>query len=418
MHARRWFDWHSWVGLTAGLLLFVICWSGSVAVFSEEIDWLLDPARRVTPAGEMRSFGEWQHAVAHAYPELRIDAISAPRTPNSAAEALVETSDGRLLRTLVNPYTAEVTGQTSYFNVQRFFRSLHMSLFDPGGKGIGYYVVMSFSFALIASLVTSLLFYKRWWRRFFAWKNHPNRRAFWSDTHKLCGLWSLWFVALMAVTGVWYLIEFAGIGFDYPELEPVPGTARQGFMATDELIASAQRLAPDLRVTQIYLPGGYYGPVAVMHGEDATLLVRDRANVAILDATNATALLLRSGSELGWPARWVDTADPLHFGNFAGLIGKTLWFLFGTILSGLCLTGAYLHLQRQKRTRAVGNEYRRAVIAAYALTCVVLLAAVVGAVQEIARYGSPSPPVAVHLFIAVWTLSTLSVLFAWMRRLR
>jgi len=417
VHARRWFDWHSWVGLTTGLLLFVICWSGSVAVFSEEIDWLLIPAKRVTPAGEMKSFGDWQESVARAYPHLRIDSISAPQTPNTSAEVLLETAEGRLLRTYVNPYTAEVTGQTSYFNVQRFFRSLHMSLFDPGGKGIGYYVVMSFSFALVASLTTSLLFYKRWWQRFFAWKTHPNRRAFWSDTHKLCGLWSLWFVALMAVTGLWYLIEFAGVDFDYPEIEPTAGVASES-LSTDALIARARQLAPELRVSQIYLPGGYYGPVAVMHGEDETMLVRDRANVAILDASNAAPMLLRSGVELGWPARWVDTADPLHFGNFGGLVSKTIWFVFGTILSGLCLTGAYLHLQRQKRTRAIGNEHRRAVLAAYAVTCLVLIAAVIGAVQEIARYGAPHPPPSVGGFIATWTFSTILILFVWMRRLR
>jgi uncharacterized iron-regulated membrane protein len=287
-----------WIGLTTGLLLFVICWSGTIAVFSEEIDWLLNPAERVEHRGELRSFGAWADAVARTYPDLRIDSIVAPRTSTSAAEVLVETPDGRLLRTYVNPYTATVTGQTSYFNVQRFFRSLHMSLFDPGAEGIGYYVVMSFSLALVGSLATSLLFYKRWWRRFLAWRAHPNRRAFWSDTHKLMGLWSLWFVALMAVTGLWYLIEFPGWGFAYPELEPVPQTSTRPFLSTDALVARAQQVAPMLRITQMYTPSGYYGPVAVFDGEDEAALVRDRANVVVLDAASGTALLVRPATML------------------------------------------------------------------------------------------------------------------------
>jgi uncharacterized iron-regulated membrane protein len=89
----------------------------------------------------------------------------------------------------------------------------------------------------------------------------------------------------------------------------------------------------------------------------------------------------------------VDTADPLHFGNFAGLATKGVWFVFGVGLSALCLTGAYLHFQRQKRHATVPPR-RRAVIAAYVTTCLVLLVAVIGAVQEISGYGGPQPPLA------------------------
>ncbi len=417
MSARRWFVWHSWIGTTAGLLLFVIFWSGTVAVFSEEIDWLLNPAERVEPIGNMLSWGEWQHAAQAAYPSLRVDAIFAPRSPQSAAEIWLETADGSLLRTYVNPYTGEVTGQTSYFNVQRFFRSLHMCLFDPGAKGYGYYFVMSFSLLLAASLVTSLVFYKRWWRRFFVLHLHSTSRAFWSDLHKLAGLWSLWFVALMVVTGLWYLIEFAGVDFDYPELSPIERTAQSSNATTDELYAHAQRAAPELQITHMYLPGGYYGDVAVVHGESSALLVRDRANTVIVDGDSSAAIMNRMAQSIGWPARWVDTADPLHFGNFGGLISKTLWFLFGLILSGLTLTGAYLHVRRQDRQRQLRGR-RTEVVVAYIVTAAALLFACVGAVQEHSSYASVAAPMGVWLFISAWIAMTVAVLTTWMYRLR
>lgn len=417
MRALRWFDWHSWIGVTAGLLLFVICWSGSIAVFSEEIDWLLNPAERVEPSGEPRSWGEWQAAVERAYPSARVDSILAPRTRESAAEIWIETTDGRTLRTYVDPFTATIVGQTSYFNIQRFFRSLHMCLFDPGGTGAGYYFVMAFSLVLLGSLVTSLMFYKRWWQRFLAWKAHANRRAFWSDTHKLAGLWSLWFIALMAITGTWYLLEFANLGFDYPELDPIERAESRTLLTTDELVARARTVWPGLELTQMYLPGGYYGPVAVFHGHSESLLVRSRANVLVLNADDGVPALMRSGTHLGWPARWVDTADPLHFGNFGGLLSKTLWFFFGLLLSGLSLTGAYLHLQRQKRHRELPAR-STAVTASYVISAVVLVIATFGAVQEIGRYGEPSPPPGVWAFIAVWTVATVWILIAWARKIR
>ena len=43
---------HGWLGLNFGLVLFIICLSGSFAVVSHEIDWLCNPAIRVSPEGE------------------------------------------------------------------------------------------------------------------------------------------------------------------------------------------------------------------------------------------------------------------------------------------------------------------------------------------------------------------------------
>lgn len=417
MRARDWFDWHSWIGVTAGLLLFVICWSGTVAVFSTEIDWLLDPARRVEPSGEQRSWGEWREAVEKKYPQARVDSIIAPADATSAVEVWIESPDGRTLRTYVDPYTAQVTGQTSYFNVQRFFRSLHMCLFDPGGVGVGYYFVLAFSLILLGSLVTSLVFYKRWWRRFFV-LNLASARAFWSDLHKLAGVWSLWFVVLMVFTTLWYLIEFTGVDLSYPEIDPVERAASSDpVLSTDELLRRARAAAPDLQLDQVYVPGGYYGDVALFHGQGESILVRNRANVVMIDARSGEPLMIRPASQLGWPARWVDTADPLHFGNFAGLVSKTIWFVFGLLLSSLMLTGAYLHVRRQRRHV---TEVRRtpAILAAYATTAVVLVVASVAAVGEIREYGAPAPSASVSIFIGAWLVLTLAALALWIAKLR
>jgi uncharacterized iron-regulated membrane protein len=118
--------------------------------------------------------------------------------------------------------------------------------------------------------------------------------------------------------------------------------------------------------------------------------------------------------------RWIDTADPLHFGNFAGLWSKAVWFLFGVGLSGLCLTGAYLQAKRQQR-QSTGNR-RTPVLAAYAATAFVLLASVPFAFEEMLRWGVdgrlPALPWSVVAIILTWLLVTLAALALWVRAVR
>jgi len=53
-----------------------------------------------------------------------------------------------------------------------------------------------------------------------------------------------------------------------------------------------------------------------------------------------------SGADLMAYEYWDHMADPLHFGDFGGLTTKLIWFVFGLELSGLCLSGAWLQVQR------------------------------------------------------------------------
>ena len=171
---RFWFRLHSFTGVVTGLLLFVICWSGTIAVVSQDIDWLVTPDLRVDVGDERRSVGEVYAAVQAAFPDGTVDSVRSPLYTRSAAEVVVNFAHQDSIRVSVNPYTAEVLGAGSYFTVQRFFRSFHMNLFLPE---IGLYVVSVFAVTMTVSLIAALVFYKRWWRRFLAWPR--GHRVYW-----------------------------------------------------------------------------------------------------------------------------------------------------------------------------------------------------------------------------------------------
>lgn len=428
MKRRRWFELHSWIGIITGLMMFLICWSGTVAVLAHEIDWLLDARLRVEPATVPHDWSLWAQSIRSAYPEASSITLHAPMFSGAAAQAVLDTPTQSMLRVYLDPATGSIVGESSYFNVQRFFRSLHMSLFDLGSdRTWGYWLVAALAPLLLLTSLAPLLFYRRWWRGFFTLKRHRGARVFWSDFHKLSGVWALVFTWLMALTGIWYLAEWFGADFDYPEREPVQWVSGEASLPLDALMAQAGKAWPALDVTAVTLPeGSYWGPVLYVEGQADGVLVRPRANYMMLDPATGDTVRRQDIVELGWPARWVDTVDPLHFGNFAGLGVKLIWFALGLLLSGLCLTGAYLHAQRLHTQAHASRHGWPGTLAAACLTFVVLAFAVWGGAKEILQFGPlvdgrhswPDVPMAVASFLAGWSMLTLALMVGWVYLVR
>jgi uncharacterized iron-regulated membrane protein len=254
------------------------------------------------------------------------------------------------VRVYLDPATAEVLGHTSYFNVQRFFRSFHMFLFDT--LRIGFWVVTSLALVLLVSLATPLLFYRRWWTRFFVLKRGRGPRVFWSDAHKTAGLWTWWFGLIIAVTGMWYMVELFDVDLGYPDITPANRSSAMAARAPLDSLLARLPLRPNRDIQAIFPPEDYNGYTVELYVRSTATLVRERADKIHLDPSTGEILARQRAQELGWPARWVDTADPLHFGNFGGLASQALWFVLGLFLSGLCLSGAWLHAQRLRRETA------------------------------------------------------------------
>jgi uncharacterized iron-regulated membrane protein len=255
-------------------------------------------------------------------------------------------------------------------------------------------------------------------------------RALWSELHKLAGLWSLWFGLVIAVTGIWYLAEQASVDlvdaqFAYPPSPQwrVPSDAAR--LPLDALVARAQALRPELEIRSISFGYSDSTQAVLFSGQAGHVLVRDRANKLFLDPLSADVVLDQSADDLDLFLRWVDTADPLHFGDFGGLPSQLVWFVFGLLLSALCLTGAWLHAARLLRESRTRRAYWPGTAAAVLVSLLVLAASVAGGWREIRDYGAlvdgarlwPQVPWAVTAFLLAWLLLTLAALWFWLRLL-
>jgi len=401
MKTFTWFRIHSFTGVMTGLMLFVICWSGTWAVISYELDWLADPASRVQPQGERAGWGEIESAALTAVPGSSLDYVMAPQYDCASMQVWLSQGDEQIV-IRINPYTAEVIGRSSAYDIGRFFRGFHTKLFIPnmGGHAVGIYVVGLFAIFLLISLIAALMFYRRWWREFLRWPQGLGR-AFWSELHKSAGLWSVWFLLIIGVTGGWYFFEMVqskfGGSLNYVG-DPPTGVKQPRKPDSDEslprlplseLIAHARNSWPELEIRTIGW-GWYSGDrdVLYLEGETGCPLVRDRANQMHLDGRTGEVLWQNSARDLPPYWVWSNMAVPLHFGYFGGLWSKVIWFAFGLALCGLILTGTYLHARRLGQDSR-GRHRWPGTLAAIVVTLLLLAASVPFGLNEVREYYGP-----------------------------
>ncbi|HET6524460.1 PepSY-associated TM helix domain-containing protein [Sphingopyxis sp.] len=349
---RLWWAVHQWVGLKLSLFLAFILFTGTLAVLSAEIDWLLHPTLRVSPSS-VDGPPRWDLIAENSarYPGVAtINYIARPTARAFAVRVAFQRADESRGYLHVHPTTGKVQGEQSFVDAQRVLRNLHRHLNLPVKYGIP--IVCSLAILLLISLVTSFVVYRKWWRGFFKPIRWRDVRTAWGDFHRLAGVWSLWFVALIALTGLWYLVE--QLGGEAPGLpEPTSEVAAlpSGAAATsaaDRLavsLAAARRADPTLVVESVQFPDEKSGAF-VFQGQRSAWLVRPRANAIWVDGASARVVMASDGGDLGVHQRISEMADPLHFGTFAGYWTRIPWFLFGLLMTGLALSGAAIYSHR------------------------------------------------------------------------
>lgn len=347
--SRFWFRLHSFVGLNLSLLLGLVFLTGTLAVFANEIDWLLQPEMRasaVVPADDLpwESIGA---ALADYAPDAEIETIEASESPILAPTAYLIRSDGGIRTVYFDTETGAVQGEGVLFSAKSLLRAIHSRLLmrDPPGTAI----VSVLSLFLLTNLISAMFAYKKWWRGFFRIPRlNRGRRVFWGDMHLFAGTWSLVFGLLMAITGIWYLAEETAV--------PAPGfsdavgpggkvTNREAAALLPASLSAARTAYPELGIRRVMWPGTN-GASFGFYGQDGTVLVRLRANGVLVNAFDAVIIDQHSAADGTAHQRISEAADPLHMGFFAGYWSKTLWFLFGALLTLLAFSGAMVFVRR------------------------------------------------------------------------
>lgn len=366
--ARLWLLLHGWLALPIWAFVFLVCVTGTLATISHEIIWAINSdVRALRPdgvTGERISAGQLVAAVQEQRPEARVNGLFWPAESHFAPTVSVTDAQGAEFTYYVNPYDGHIQGEAATVTLSTFLRALHGWLFLPWTNGYswGWYAVSIVGIPMLGSLVTGIMVYKKFWRAYLnpRLRFGKGARTFWGDFHRLAGIWSIPFIAIISVTSIWFLIQavLSDVGVTLstagaPQVlgrDDVPQVARQSDLPPiqlDEVLARVQEVQPGLRVRGVSMPSHAFDPVHAGGNSPGYPLIWSSVSLNPYDDSVVTNRSLgdRSVAELV-----TGSMRPLHTGDFMGLGLKIVYFIFGVLLSMMVLSGMLIWTKRTVRS--------------------------------------------------------------------
>ena len=343
--------------------MFIVCFSGAVVVFKNEIDLWANPSLASLPRTDRPASLDVVLAQLQArYPGATVETIALPDAVNPSYFAFVrERGAPASMRTKValRSDTGAVVGPVDS-QLGQYLRMLHVFLFfGPrwivGFLGVAMLVLIGTGIVIHRKILAEL-FTQRWGRSF---------RAVMSDLHKSAGIWGLGFHILITATGAWMgLAPLFEQGYRYvtnpaSAVQKAPArnaktapTSPVTMQSLDALHAAARTAVPGLETRYVSLRG--WDTSAAEAGFTGNLRSH-LASTARVDIRAATGALknVNDPRTQGFWALVDGLMEPLHFGDFGGLALKWVYFLLGMTPAFLSISGTLIWLDaRQQRRRA------------------------------------------------------------------
>lgn len=400
---------HSALGLAFAALIYLVCFSGSVAVLVDEFRrWErpdVTPVASLTGAEIARAADEI--AAAHGKAEHLFMTLPSPASPRLSVYVDKEKGeDPQVLAGAGGRYLGEAGAPWS-----EFMARLHINLHLPQTWGV--FVVGLTGVALLSSLISGVLAHPRVFKDAFHLRWGGSKRLQEADLHNRIGVWGLPFHVMISLTGAFLglttvivgvlaLIVFKGDTekayalflppepIDDPRPAPMPDIAKA--------FANLARTAPGATPTFVGLehPGE----------QGAAILIVARRPRELARGENHT--FDRHGQPMANqdPARGtvgatiLQVTNQLHFGWFGGWAVKVAYVILGAGVTVVTASGVAIWLARRRAKGRPAPRWERVWIAAAWSQPVAYPAA------ALASLTLGAPP------LAVWGAATVAALLA------
>lgn len=205
---------HKWLGIIFGVLISMLCLTGAIMVFQDEIIHALNRSKYhlIVPADATRLSDEElsQRVQEQLPPDTKVMFIEVSDSdPTAPANAMVQGLGH--VDFLINPYTGEVYGKpvgTDFFvtvkQLHRFLLNVPQN-YQGGGFSVGRLIIGMSAIAMTLILLTGIFLWfprnKKQIKNRFTIDTHHGAKRLIYDSHVSLGIYVVIFLLLMSLTG-------------------------------------------------------------------------------------------------------------------------------------------------------------------------------------------------------------------------
>jgi TonB family protein len=344
-----------------GLALVMLGLTGSVLVFYQEFDRLLNPSLlKVRAADDAVGLDRLVANAQAAWPEYQVNGIALlpPGDPDSAVTFWLQ-RDGEYVQGHLNPYTGEVLGLRDN-SLMLWLLKLHSSLFL---KEWGETLIFTFGVGLMLSCVSGVVLSRDLRRVFFTprlWGR--SARLVLSDWHKLVGVTALLFNLVLGFTGAWMNWEAVKrVVTRAPKTREERVYVLTG-LSVSHIVAEASRAIEGFRPTWFVFPEKGKANAIVLGMLPGAWLYGPYGSSVSVDSSTGTVREITDIRKAGLRQKFQALIAPLHFGNFGGLPLKLMYFIGGLTPAFLAATGTSIWWRRRRSAGPRTSKIVRAVL--------------------------------------------------------
>lgn len=345
---------HSVMGLVISALMFIVCLSGTVAMFEDEIGWWENPVQAPVASVSPEAAQTAARNVMAQQPDTTHLYLYLPR--DNWQRFVIGGDDGLETATAAGEMSG---GYETPWN--DFLIHLHYYLSLP--TSFGMIVVAILGVMLVAMAISGFLAHPRIFRDAFRLRRKGQARLVQADLHNRLSVWTAPFTLAVAITGAMIglfavvAMVLAQTSFDGDnralseaifgaegEIDESPAALADVGAALITLEEVVPEASPFLAI--VHDPGTASQHTTI-YGEHTDRLVY--GEMYEFDASGA--LVGDSGFTSGEAGKQIAMSTyRLHFGDFGGLAMKVAYFVFGL---ALCITvAAGLNIYFLKRAEA------------------------------------------------------------------
>jgi uncharacterized iron-regulated membrane protein len=190
---------HTWGGVVFGALVSVICLTGSIIVFRQEVE--SPPRLRNAEAANQMSLDAAAREIGRVESGARVTRVRFPTDRSEPYVFQLRAADKRTRRVVFDASSGQVTGELRKVAWMDWMIDLHRNVLfaKPGRQAVGGIGILSFALAATGLLLWLLNGGNL--RALVTVRTGPARR-FNLELHRAAGLWTLVFVMLLSATGV------------------------------------------------------------------------------------------------------------------------------------------------------------------------------------------------------------------------